>query len=326
MGAPNVSDLALASVAPLQSTIDAVVAELRAAARDAADASKAPATERAYAADWRDFRAFTASIGREALPAEPETVALYVADLAARGRRPATIARKLATIGIYHKASGFDAPTAHGVVRDVERGYRRKLGVAQQQKTALVRDPLLAVLAPIPSDLRGLRDRALILVGWAAALRRSELAALEIRDVVFEREGVVLAIRRSKRDQEGQGEEVAVLFSAELEQCAVRALQAWLGAGALADGSVFRSIARHGTIGPNLSPWAIGEIVKARVAAAGLVGDFGAHSLRSGFATAAARGGFGEAAIMKHGRWKSVAVARRYIRAGNRWDESVSVL
>ncbi len=108
------SELALANLEPLQSTINAVVAELRAAAREAADASKAPATERAYASDWRDFRAFTASIGRDARPADPETVALYIADLAARGRRPATIVRKLATIGIYHKASGFDPPTAHG--------------------------------------------------------------------------------------------------------------------------------------------------------------------------------------------------------------------
>ena len=322
----KLSELARTDPAPLQSTVDAVIAELRAAARDAADASKAPATERAYAADWRDFRAFCGVIGRDALPAEPETVALYVADLAARGRRPATIARKLATIGIYHKASCFDPPTAHGVVRDVERGYRRNIGVAQQQKTALVRDPLLVVLAPISDDLRGLRDRALILVGWAAAMRRSELAALEVRDFVFEREGAVIAIRRPKRDQEGEGEEVAMAFAAEPTQCAVRALQAWLAAAALADGNVFRSIDRHSTIGANLSPWAIGEIVKSRVAAAGLVGDFGAHSLRSGFATSAARGGFSEAATMKHGRWKSVAVARRYIRAGNRWDESVSVL
>ena len=319
-------DLAVANLEPLQSTIDAVVAELRAAARDAADASKAPATERAYASDWRAFRVFTATIARNALPADPETVALYIADLAARGRRPATITRKLATIGIYHKASGFDSPTAHGVVRDVMRGYRRKLGVKQQQKTALVRDPLLAVVAPIATDLRGLRDRALILVGWAAALRRSELAALEIRDLHFEREGVALTIRRSKRDQEGEGEEVAVPFAGDVAWCPVRALQAWLSAAALAEGRAFRKIDRHGAIGADLSAWAIGEIVKARVIAVGLDGDFGAHSLRAGFATAAARGGFGEAAIMKHGRWKSAAVARRYIRAGNRWDESVTIL
>lgn len=297
-----------------------MTAELRAAAQDAADASEAPATERAYAADC-DFRTFCGSIGRDALLADPETVAFYVTDLAARGRRHATIARKLATIGIYHKASGFDPPTVHGVVRDVERGYRRKLGVAQQRKTALLRDPLLVVFAGISDDLRGLRDRALILVVWAVALRRSELAALEICDFVFEREGAVVTIRRSKRDQEGEGEDVTTAFAAESTQCAVRAVQDWLTAAELTEGSVFRSIDRHGTIGASLSPWAIGEIVKSRVAGAGLAGDSGAHSLRSGFATAAARCGFGEAAIMKHGRWKTVAVARRYIRAGNRWDE-----
>jgi len=309
---------------PLQSTIDAVVAELRAAARDAADASKARATERAYAADWRDFRVFTASIGRIALPANPETVALYVADLAARGRRPATMARRLATIGMYHKASGFEPPTAHGVVRDVERGYRRKLGVAQQQKTALVRDPLLTVLTPISRDLRGLRDRALILVGWAAALRRSELAALEIRDLAYEREGVVLTIRRSKRDQEVEGEDVAVAFAAELEQCAVRACKCGSPRPCSPRKTFFAASIATGRSA--LTCRRGRSVRKMRVAAAGLTGDFGAHSLRSGFATAAARGGFAEAAIMKHGRWRSVAVARRYIRAGNRWDESVSVL
>ncbi len=127
------------------------------------------------------------------------------------------------------------------------------------------------MLAPIATDLRGLRDRALILlVGWAAALRRSELAALELRDLHFEREGVVLTIRRSKRDREGGGEEVAVPFAAELEQCPVPALQAWLAAAALAEGRVFRSIDRHGAIGANVSGWTIGEIVKVRVEAASL--------------------------------------------------------
>ena len=189
--------------------------------------------------------------------------------------------------------------------------------MAQQQKTALIRDPLLEVPTPIDADLRGLCAivRSSSSAGHAA-LRRSELAALELRDLRFEREGVMLATRRSKRDQEGGGEEVAVPLAAELERCPVRALHAWLDAAALADVRVFRSIGRHGAIGAKLSPWAIGEIVKGRVAAVGLDGDFGAHSLRAGFATAAARGGFAEAAIMKHGRWKTAAVARRYIRAG----------
>jgi site-specific recombinase XerD len=115
-----------------------------------------------------------------------ETVALYVADLKRRDRRPATIARKLAAIAVYHRSMDHPTPTAHDVVRAVVRGTRRQLGVAQPQKTALELDALRTVVPNIPDDLRGRRDRALLLVGWAAALRRSELVALEVRDLSFE--------------------------------------------------------------------------------------------------------------------------------------------
>jgi site-specific recombinase XerD len=140
----------------------AAIDQLRADARAAAEASRAPSSERAYAADWRDFCAFVARIGRQRLPAEAETVALYVADLARRGRRPATIARKLAAIAVYHRSMEHPAPTDHDVVRAV-RGTRRQLGVAQPQKTALELDALRTTVLAIPGDLRGLRDRALLL-------------------------------------------------------------------------------------------------------------------------------------------------------------------
>jgi integrase len=156
------------------------------------------ASERAYAADWRDFCAFAARIGRARLPAEAETVALYVADLTRRDRRPATISRKLAAIAVYHRSTDHPAPTDHDVVRAVVRGTRRQLGVAQPQKTALEIDALRSVVLAIPDDLRGRRDRARLLVGWTAALRRSELVALEVVDLAFEPEGVVLTIRRSE--------------------------------------------------------------------------------------------------------------------------------
>jgi hypothetical protein len=149
--------------------IDTLVAELRIAARAAADSSRAKSTERAYGNDWRDFCAFARLIGRAPHPAEPETVALYVTDLARRGRAPATIARRLVSIAVYHRATGYPSPTEHGVVRAVVSGLRRQLGVAQQQKTALEIDSLRVVLARIPRDVRGLRDRALLLIGWAAA-------------------------------------------------------------------------------------------------------------------------------------------------------------
>ncbi len=295
------------------------IEELRAEARAAAEASRAPSSERAYAGDWRDFSAFAARIGRERLPAEPETVALYVADLRRRGRKAATIARKLAAIAIYHRSTNHSTPTAHDVVKAVVRGMRRQLGVAQQQKTALELDGLQLVLAAIPEDLRGLRDRAALLVGWAAALRRSELAMLAVNDVAYEPEGMVLAIRRSKTDREAAGDVVAVPYGEEETTCPIRSLQRWLEAAAIAKGPLFRRIDRHGNIGTALSDRALANMVTARAATAGLDGDFTAHSLRSGFATAAARAGRLGAAIMRHGRWKSVQVARRYIRAGTRW-------
>jgi integrase len=226
-------------------------------------------TERAYCNDWRDFCAFARLIGRAPHPAEPETVALYVTNLARRGRAPATIARRLVSIAVYHRAAGHPSPTEHGVGRAVVSGLRRQLGVAQQQKTALEIDPLRAVLARIPGDVRGSRDRALLLIGWAAALRRSELAALVVSDLQFEPDGLIIALRRSKTDQEATGEVVAVPFGAEMGTCPVRAVRAWL-AVAGDDGAVFRRIDRHGNIGSNLTATAIASIIRARTAAAGI--------------------------------------------------------
>jgi integrase len=304
--------------------IDTLVAELRTAARAAADTSRAKSTERAYSNDWRDFCTFARLIARAPHPAEAETVALYVTDLARRGRAPATIARRLVSIAVYHRAAGYTSPTEHGVVRAVVSGLRRQLGVAQQQKTALEIDPLRTVLARIPGDVRGVRDRALLLIGWAAALRRSELAALGASDLRFEPDGLIIALRRSKTDQEAAGEAVAVPFGALAETCPVRAVRAWLAVAGDA-GAVFRRIDRHGNIGSNLTATAIASIIRARAKAAGIPGDFAGHSLRAGFATTAAHAGRSEASIMRHGRWKSVEVARRYIRDGSRWLDNPAV-
>jgi integrase len=205
----------------------------------------------------------------------------------------------------------------------VVRGTRRQLGVAQPQKTALELEALRLVVLAIRGDLRGLRDRALLLIlGWTAALRRSELVALEVADLSFEPEGVVLTIRRSKTDREAAGANVAVPLGIEEATCPVGALRRWLDAAAIGEGRVFHRIDRHGNLSPTLSDRALAEIVAARAAAAELEGDFAGHSLRAGFATAGARAGRSEAAIMRHGRWKSVQIARRYIRQGARWDDN----
>jgi integrase len=154
------------------------------------------------------------------------------------------------------------------------------------------------VLARIPRDVRGLRDRALLLIGWAAALRRSELAGLVASDLRFEPDGLIVELRRSKSDQEAAGEAVAVPFGAQAETCPVRAVRAWLDVAG-SNGAVFRRIDRHGNIGSNLTATAIASIISARAAAAKLRGDFAGHSLRAGFATTAAHAGRSEASIMR---------------------------
>jgi integrase len=319
----DLADSLLPSLTVLSAEVEADVAELRTIARAAADASRAPSTERAYATDWRDFSAFALRIGRERLPAEPETVALYVADLRRRGRRPATITRKLAAIAVYHRSAGHYSPAEHDVVRAVVRGTRRELGVAQRQSTALTLDGLRRVLAATPDDMRGLRDRALLLIGWAGALRRSELVALEFSDIRFEEEGLVIRIRRSKTDQESAGDDVAIAMGSDPNTCPIAALRCWLNAAEIGTGPVFRRVRRGCTVGSQaLTGYSVALIVATRAAVAGLDGDFAGHSLRSGFATAAARSGSSDRAIRRHGRWRDAASARRYIRDGNHWEDN----
>jgi len=289
-------------------------------ARAYAEAARAAATLRAYAADWRIFTAWCAAHGVDALPATPHTVALFLADLEGR---PATLRRKLAAIAVMHRAAGHDSPTDHGVVRATFTGIRRERGVAPRPKTALLVDELRAAVATCGERRLDVRDRALVLLGFAGALRRSELVGLDVADVGFEGEGLVLRLRRSKTNQEGELEEVAVLYGSDPQTCPVRALQAWIASGAIVEGPLFRAVDRAGRVGSGrLTARIVGERVKKIGARSGLdPQSYAAHSLRSGFATSAARANKSEAAIMRQGRWKSIPVARRYIRAGSRWHD-----
>jgi len=292
-------------------------------ARAYAEAARAPATLRAYAADWRIFTAWCTARGVDALPATPHTITLFLADL---NGRPSTLRRKLAAIAVMHRAAGHDSPTEHGMVRATFAGIRRERGIAPRPKTALLVEELRTALATCGERRIDVRDRALVLVGFAGALRRSELVGLDVTDVAFEGEGLVLRLRRSKTNQEGELEEVAVLYGSDPQTCPVRALEAWLATGAIVDGPLFRAVDRAGRVsGGRLTARIVGERVKKIGARSGLDPEsYAAHSLRSGFATSAARANKSEAAIMRQGRWKSIPVARRYIRAGSRWHDHAS--
>ncbi len=297
-------------------------------ARAYARAAKAPSTLRAYRADWRDFTLWCEGRGTQALPATPETVALYLADRA-ETHRPATLARRLAAIAKTHAAAGHPSPASlsHLAVGETLKGIRRTHGVAQQAKLPLVTADIQKLLAHLPGEggggkgaLAAARDRALLLLGYAGAFRRSELAALRVGDLLWVEEGLAVRIARSKTDQKGEGRKVALPCGQHPASCPVRALEAWLtSAGidrAAAQAPLFRAVDRHGRLlAAALHPNSVGEIVKRALRRAGYPDEaYGGHSLRAGFATQAARSGASAFAIMRQTGHRSVATVARYVR------------
>jgi integrase len=298
-----------------------------ASARQYMAQAKAPNTIRAYRADWTCFSAWCAAHFLTSLPARPETVALYVASLADAGRKPATIQRRLAAISKAHSAAGYESPTAlrHACVSEVSKGIRRTKGTAQTAKAPVVTEQLRRMLACLPDTLLGVRDRALLLMGFAGAFRRSELVALDAEHLQETPDGLVVTIQRSKTDQEGAGRKVAIPYGSLLGTCSVRNLKVWMGAAAIENGALFRSINRHGQIGNRLTDQSVALIVKRRVGAVGLEMElFSGHSLRAGLATSAAIAGASEDAIMKQLGHKSPTMTRRYVRSTSLFRENAA--
>jgi integrase len=174
--------------------------------------------------------------------------------------------------------------------------------------------------------LVGRRDRALLVVGFAGAFRRSELAALELGDLEKRPEGYVVTVRRSKTDQEGRGQQKGLPYGSDPATCPVRTLDAWLSAAEITEGRVFRSIAWHGAIGASLSPRAIAQIVKRHCELAGLEpSKYGAHSLRSGFVTTAARAGKSTRSIMDQTGHRTVAIVFGYVKSAALFEENAAM-
>jgi len=281
-----------------------------------AEAAKAPNTLRGYASDWRHFQTWCESVNCRAIPAHPGQVAAYLGALAAGGMRAKTLARRVTAIRHYHERAGFENPCAHAGVKQTLHGIRRSLGTAPRKKAALTADLVAKVVKKIPSDLAGLRDRALLLIGFAAALRRSELVALDVADIGRHPKGIVLTLRRSKTDQVGAGMLKAVPHGHKLK--AVAALDAWLAASKISDGALFRG-ARGSRVKQNrLCDKQVAGIVKKRCAAVGLdPASFAGHSLRSGFITSASDAGAELAAIAKHAGHAKIDTTLGYVQVAD---------
>jgi len=201
-------------------------AQSRERARDYASEAIAANTRRAYRADLRDFTAWCRLHNVQSLPATAETVAVYLADLAGH-RKTSTVGRRLSAISQAHKMAGFATPTADAAVRQVMAGIRRHHGTSQQGKEPALTDDIRAMVGTLDTSLAGRRDRDLLLLGFAGAFRRSELIGLEVRDLTFTHEGVVVNVRRGKTDQEGAGRQAGIPYGGVQATCPVRAVQAY---------------------------------------------------------------------------------------------------
>ena len=311
------------AVAPIDGTSSAVATADLSRAGAYVEASIAPNTRRAYRSALADFRDWCDGQRFSPLPAAPETVAAYLADLADQGRAPSTIGQRAAAIRWAHESAGHESPTTHKGVKATLAGIRREKGAApKSQKTPATAERVLAMVAHADaSTLKGKRDRALLLLGFAMAARRSELVALDLSDLELTQLGLLVTIRRSKGDQEAQGAQLAIPFGRSGETCPVKALSTWLEAGEISEGALFRAVTRHGRIGERLSAGAVAHLVKGYAKRAGFdPKEFAGHSLRSGFATSAAERGAALADLMRHTRHKSPAVALGYIRRASAFD------
>lgn len=290
---------------------------------DYVERSRAPATRRAHKSDWSGFLRWCTAEGRQPLPASPETVAEY---LAAHGasHKPATLRRWLATISVAHDAAGLPTPTKDVLVRSVLAGIRRTRGVAPNKKDPLIVSDLRRVLTALPTTTTGLRDRAVIGIGFAGSMRRSEVSGLDVTDVAFEAGGMTLTIRRSKTDQEALGREIGVPFGHDPDTCPVRALVTWLTAAEITSGPIFRGVGRYGTVSRRrLCDRSVADIVKGAVTRVGLDSRrFAGHSLRSGFATSAARAGLEPAEIALQTGHRDLRVLDGYIHHARVLDHS----
>lgn len=294
-------------------SLPATLGDDLAAAVDLAKAEKAPATRKAYATDFRLFQEWCDGKEVAALPALAETVAAYLASQAT-AIRPSTLGRRVAAIRYAHKLAGLPTPTDAEAVRATLRGIRRTVGSTRDKKSPAIACKVLAMVSTAAPGIAGLRDRALLLVGFAGALRRSELVALDLADIEPTPQGMRVTIRKSKTDQEGEGATIAIVRGSQA--CPVQALADWISAAEIADGPIFRPINKAGAVSPErLTDRSVANIVKACAERTGHdPAKFSGHSLRSGFLTSAAGKSANIFKMMDVSRHKSVDSLRGYIR------------
>jgi integrase len=288
--------------------------------------SLAPETLRAYRTGWAHFETWCRGQNLPALPALPETVAGYLVSLAPTHVR-ATLSKRLSAIGQYHQLAGHPFSVKDPVIRHTLRGIHRQHGRPAVRSAALTTVEIQKLVATCGPKAVDVRDRALLLLGYAGALRRSELVGVQREHLTFTKDGLQLLIPRSKTDAAGEGAEVGIPFGAKRETCPVRAMEAWLRLSGTAFGPVFRKVSMWQTVeNRGLHPDAVRQILQRRAELAGLVVSgrerLSPHGLRAGFITEAYRAGARDEEIMQHTRHRDLKTMRGYVRRASLVTES----
>ena len=269
--------------------------------------SKANNTLRAYQSDFKDFSSFCAKNGFSSIPTQPKIIALYLTHLS-KSSKFSTLKRRIASISVIHKLKGHYLDTKHPIIMENLHGIKRTLGSRQKAKKPILINDLKLIIKAINKEK--IRDKALILIGFAGGFRRSELVNIDYEDVEFVSEGVKILIKRSKTDQSGEGIVKAIPYFNNLEFCPVLALKDYIEHKKnlnTMNGKIFE-----------ISDKSVALIIKRYANKAGLdASRYAGHSLRSGFATTAAEFGAEERNIMAMTGHKTTQMVRRYIHEAN---------
>lgn len=306
-------------------TTERELKDLEKAAKRYAQASLSENTRRGYQSDFEDFTYWCKRTNRESLPATPNTVALYLTKMSAH-LKVSSLRRRITAIRKIHELSRFPSPTKDEHVKSVLRGILRTKGEAQKHAAPTLLVHIKQMIAALPRDNKGARDKSLILLGFAGGFRRSELVGIDVEDLSISDEGLTIRIRKSKTDQTRRGRTVAVTFGANIDLCPIRALQDWLALSNTSGGPIFRSVDQWGYISPTrLTDQSVRLVLKESLHRAGIKEKgFSGHSLRAGFVTVAAINGASEREIQRTTGHVSIAVLRRYIHDANIFRETAS--
>ena len=285
--------------------------------------SKANNTVRAYKSDFNDFGLFCAKNGFKSLPSEPNVVSLYLTHLSTNNVKMSTLKRRLVSIGVIHKLKGHYLDTKHPSIIENIMGIKRRKGSIQKAKKPILINSLKLIINAIDEqnnqEIKKLRDRSIILIGFSGGFRRNDIVSLDNDDLDFVSEGVKINIKRSKTDQFGEGFTKALPYFDSSQYCPVISLKNWLDISKITSGPVFRRFLKGSKLSENrLTDQTVAILIKEYLNLAGINSkNYSGHSLRSGFATSAAESGVEERNIMAMTGHKSTEMVRRYIKEAN---------